>query len=184
MKSFQDRFLTFGTNAERLTYTPDQLYAKFYETDTDDYYVWNGGAWILINGSGTGGMVQHANEWHTPDMELENTNIQTHVTGTGSPHTAAGVGAETSGAVATHAAITSSVHGFDSSGNAPAQSHGNTRHTDNYALDSDLTTHVGLTTTAHGGLLPATSFSGLAKITVSATAPVAPGVGDLWVDTT
>ena len=34
--------------------------------------------------------------------EAANANLQTHVTGTGSPHTAAGVGAEASGAVATH----------------------------------------------------------------------------------
>lgn len=35
--------------------------------------------------------------------EPANANIQTHVTGTGSPHTAAGVGAEAAGAVAAHA---------------------------------------------------------------------------------
>lgn len=37
--------------------------------------------------------------------EAANANIQTHVTGTGSPHTPAGVGAEPAGAVATHAAV-------------------------------------------------------------------------------
>jgi hypothetical protein len=61
-------------------------------------------------------------------------------------------------------------------------SHGNTKHSTAFAADSDLTTHTGYTTTAHGGLLPATAFSGLAKITISATAPVGPGTGDLWVD--
>src|SRR3990167_9522832 len=37
--------------------------------------------------------------------ESANANIHTHVTGTGSPHTSAGVGAEAAGAVATHAAV-------------------------------------------------------------------------------
>jgi hypothetical protein len=48
---------------------------------------------------------------------------------------------------------------------------------------AQLDTHLGLTTTAHGGLLPATSFSGLAKITVSTVPPGAPSVGDLWIST-
>ena len=30
--------------------------------------------------------------------------------------------------------------------------------------------------------MPSTSFSGLSKITVSASAPSSPGIGDLWVD--
>ena len=92
--------------------------------------------------------------------EPANANIQTHVTGTGSPHTPAGVGAEPAGAVATHAgaatgvhgagastlataaniathaALAATVHGFDASGNAPAQTHDNTRHSAAYALDS------------------------------------------------
>lgn len=34
------------------------------------------------------------------------------------------------------------------------------------------------------GKLAATAFSGLAKITVSNSAPVGPAIGDLWVDTT
>jgi hypothetical protein len=38
--------------------------------------------------------------------EPANSNIQAHVTGTGSPHTAAGVGAEAAGAVAAHDGLT------------------------------------------------------------------------------
>jgi hypothetical protein len=49
---------------------------------------------------------------------------------------------------------------------------------------TELAAHASLTTTAHGGVLPSTSFSGLAKITVSASAPGTPSAGDLWVDTT
>jgi hypothetical protein len=85
--------------------------------------------------------------------------------------------------VTAHQAVTASVHNFDASGNAPAQSHDNTRHSVAYALGSDLTTHTGLTTTAHGGLLPSTAFSGVAKITVGTTEPSTPSAGDLWVDT-
>ncbi len=48
---------------------------------------------------------------------------------------------------------------------------------------TELAAHASLTTTAHGGVLPSTSFSGLTKITVSATPPVDPAEGDLWVDT-
>lgn len=51
------------------------------------------------------------------------------------------------------------------------------------AKTADLAAHEGLTTTAHGGLLPSTAFSGLAKITVGTVAPGSPSAGDLWVDT-
>src|SRR4030067_1797307 len=76
--------------------------------DSKKYY-WSGTAWIEVPG-GTGGMEIHANEYHDPDMEVANANIQTHVTGTGSPHTAVGVGAEASGAVAPHARLAPGLH--------------------------------------------------------------------------
>ena len=44
----------------------------------------------------------HDSAKHSVAYEDANSNIQAHVTGTGSPHTAAGVGAEVSGAVSTH----------------------------------------------------------------------------------
>lgn len=47
----------------------------------------------------------------------------------------------------------------------------------------DYDTHIALTTTAHGGVLPSTAFSGLAKISVGTITPGSPGAGDLWVDT-
>jgi hypothetical protein len=52
------------------------------------------------------------------------------------------------------------------------------------SLRDDIDTHVALTTSAHDGLLPATSFSGFSKITVGASAPGSPSTNDLWVDTT
>ena len=52
------------------------------------------------------------------------------------------------------------------------------------ATAAALVAHAALTTTAHGGVLPATAFVGLAKITVAPAAPVGPAAGDLWVDTT
>ena len=49
--------------------------------------------------------------------------------------------------VSAHAGVTSAVHGFDSSGNAPAQAHGNTRHTSTFVtqteIDSSITVHAG-----------------------------------------
>jgi hypothetical protein len=55
---------------------------------------------------------------------------------------------------------TVSVHNFDASGNAPAQTHDNTRHSATYLI-----------------------ASGTATITVGTTAPGSPVAGDLWVDT-
>jgi len=48
-------------------------------------------------------------------FEPASSAIQTHIGGTGSPHTAAGVGAEASGAVATHTALATGVHGAGAS---------------------------------------------------------------------
>jgi hypothetical protein len=98
--------------------------------------------------------------------EAANANIQAHVTGTGAPHTPAGVGAEAAGAVATHAAVTVSVHGFDAAGAAPAQSHDNAKHSTAYATEAAR----------------AAMFSGTTKITVAAVAPGGPTAGDLWCD--
>ena len=41
--------------------------------------------------------------------------------------------------VSTHAEVTTSVHGFDSSGNAPAQTHGISRHSGNIGSESNIT---------------------------------------------
>ena len=51
------------------------------------------------------------------------------------------------------------------------------------ALASDLSSHVALTTSAHGGILSAAAFVGLAKISVGTGQPGSPSVGDLWIDT-
>jgi len=76
-----------------------------------------------------------------------NSAIISHTGNTSNPHstTAAQVGADPAGAassaVSAHAGLSSSVHGFDASGNAPAQSHDNTRHSTAYAADS-LAAHL------------------------------------------
>ena len=58
-----------GTDAERLALTTNiSELTRYYAMDIDRYYLWNGTQWITINGGGTGGMVQHGNEWHTPDF--------------------------------------------------------------------------------------------------------------------
>jgi len=71
-------------------------------------------------------MEVHGNEYHDPDFssvahdhagvyEPADAGIQTHITGTGSPHTAAGVGADPAGtaaaAVSAHNDLTTGVHG-------------------------------------------------------------------------
>lgn len=56
-------FVAYGTNAERLAFTPDppspasgpdQGYL-WYETDTGDFYAWDGSAWDQVNTGGGGG---------------------------------------------------------------------------------------------------------------------------------
>jgi hypothetical protein len=149
--------------------------------------------WRSMGGSGgTGpGTTDHAalshldkaSSGHTGFADSTHAHVEGDVTGLvgdlAAKETPAGAAAQ----ITTHAGLTTSVHGFDASGNSPAQSHDNTRHTAAFALSSDLSTHTGLTTTAHGGLLPGTAFSGLAKITVSASEPGSPSVGDLWIQT-
>jgi hypothetical protein len=50
------------------------------------------------------------------------------------------------------------------------------------SLRDDLDDHAALTTSAHGGVLPSTAFSGFVHLTVSATPPTSPSLYDLWVD--
>lgn len=52
--------------------------------------------------------------------------------------------------VSTHAAVSTSVHGFDPSGNAPAQMHDNTRHSATYITQNAVDTHATTTTGIHG----------------------------------
>jgi hypothetical protein len=67
-------------------------------------------------------MEQHGNEYHIPDF------LDTDP-------------------VPAHAALTTSVHGFDTSGDAPPQSHGNTKHTSTFVtqgeIDSSISSHAG-----------------------------------------
>ena len=47
--------ILYGTNAERLVYTPDKNSYVWFENDTGDAYLWLNGAWILYSGTGGGG---------------------------------------------------------------------------------------------------------------------------------
>jgi hypothetical protein len=69
--------------------------------------------------------------------------VSTHATLSTGVH---GVGGDTvdsigarNSAISSHAGVTSSVHGFDSSGNAPAQIHGISRHTGNIGAEANIT---------------------------------------------
>lgn len=54
-----DQFLTRGTHAARLTFTPTPPTASsgyfWFETDTGDSYAWSGAAWVKVNTGGGGG---------------------------------------------------------------------------------------------------------------------------------
>ena len=49
-------------------------------------------------------------------------------------------------------------------------------------ITSHTHVHESLTITAHGGILAASSFNGLSKISVGISQPSSPSVGDLWID--
>lgn len=59
-----NQIIQYGTNAERIAYTPDppsgvQTLYLWYETDNaPDFYVWNGAAWVQVNAAGAGGINQ------------------------------------------------------------------------------------------------------------------------------
>lgn len=55
-----------------------------YVKENNKTYNWNGTQWVLPPGGG-GGMEQHGNEWHIPDYEPANINIQAHVTSIHAP---------------------------------------------------------------------------------------------------
>lgn len=82
--------------------------------------------------------------------EAADAAIQTHITGTGSPHTAAGVGAESAGAVATHNLLGTSAHGgivaSDDARLTDARTpttHGNDKHSSTFVDASGAVTAMG-----------------------------------------
>jgi hypothetical protein len=52
--------------------------------------------------------------------------------------------------VTAHKTVTASVHNFNASGDAPAQSHGNSKHDATYITQAAVTDHAALTTGVHG----------------------------------
>jgi hypothetical protein len=107
--------------------------------------------------------------------------------------TASSVGADTSGAAATvqgnletHAGLASSVHGFDSAGKAPPQSHDNGAHSTTYAAASALTSHTGNTSNPHSvtAAQAGAEATGTASAAVSAHLSGAPHLADAPADGT
>ena len=94
----------------------------YYDDISDKYYFFNGVDCILLPG-GAGGMEIHGNEYHTPDMALATD-------------------------LSTHAGLTASVHNFDTSGNAPAQSHDNSKHSASYIVQANAVIPNGVITGA------------------------------------
>lgn len=138
---------------------------------------------LVISGGGmifgnTAGTACEGNDARLSDPRTPNTHGNEKHTSVFSTST------DITNSVNTHAAVAISVHGFDGQGNAPAQSHANERHSTAFATETELTTHENLTTSAHGGILAATAFSGLAHLSVSSVAPTSPAINDLWIQTT
>jgi hypothetical protein len=166
-----------GTNAERLAYTPlaDDNALRWWTTDTKLLYVWDDGAWNLVGG-GTGGMVDHANEWHTIDFVTQseiNASISTHV-GLPDPHTQYQLESEKD-ALSGYAGLNGLGLVIKDPANATATP---------TASKIPIADGAGKLDGWIQSYLPSTAFNGLTKITVSATAPGTPSAGDLWVDTT
>ena len=99
-----------GLASERDSFSPGGIRragARYYCTDTKITYDWDGTAWIAPAG---GAMTQHGNEYHTPDMEPANSNIQAHVTSQHAPANAqknsditkAEIEAKLTGEISTH----------------------------------------------------------------------------------
>jgi hypothetical protein len=54
----------------------------FYRDDEHKWYIYNASAWVWLGGGG-GGMIDHGNEYHTPDFaEASHTHGQLHTQGT------------------------------------------------------------------------------------------------------
>ena len=77
-------------------------------------------------------------------VSLRDTAISTHSGLATGVHGAGGSTLATAATLATHAALTASVHNFDASGNAPAQTHDNTRHTSAFLLASEKAAASGV----------------------------------------
>lgn len=84
-----------------------------YETDTRKWKVGNGtDNWNILpymEGGAGGGMEQHGNEYHTPDMALDS-DLAAHVAAA-APHSGHETPAGAQGKVDTHAALATGVHG-------------------------------------------------------------------------
>jgi hypothetical protein len=106
--------------------------------------------------------------------------LEGHTGNSNNPHstTAAQTGAATTSALTAHteAAAPHTGHAASTHAHSPGDVTGTA------VIASDFSAHTGATTAAHGGVLASTALSGVAKITVGATAPVGPTTGDLWID--
>ena len=135
----------YGTENQLLELKPLEPIAFACATDTNVWYKWNGASWDSLSGTGGGGAPpgstvvsetgfgqSAAAGTATPYSRTDHTHgtptdpVPAHVA-LSDPHTQYTLSTE----LATHAGLSSSVHGFDTSGNAPAQAHdlGGAKHT-------------------------------------------------------
>jgi hypothetical protein len=82
-------------------------------------------------------------------------DVTTGVHGVGGSTVESASGAQSK--VDTHAAVAASVHGFDSQGAAPPQSHNNTAHSVAFASESAVNAHIAAVDNTHGEQVAVTS---------------------------
>lgn len=158
MNNLFSRSFWVGTAAERALFAPVVVGTRFYTSDTARLAIWTGTAWIEI-GPGAAGAVAWGSITGTLSLQ---TDLQSALDAkANSSHTH------------TQSDVTNLVTAL--AGKEPA--------------NANIQTHIASTSNPHSttaaqvGALATTAFSGLAKITVSATQPVGPSVGDLWIST-
>ncbi len=95
----------------------------FYRDDEHKWYIYDGSAWVDLQGAGGGGMEVHGNEYHDPDFEQQGVAaslVETHRT------------------TATHTQP------------QPAAEHGNEKHSPDFATEAALSSHAAATGGVHG----------------------------------
>lgn len=145
-----------GTATERAVFAPTMVGTRFFTTDTTKLAIWTGSIWLDI-GPGAAGNVY----WGGIQGTITNqTDLMLQLNGkANSSHTHA------------ESDVTNLI--TDLAGKEPANS--------NIQAHISSTSNPHATTAAQVGALATSAFSGLAKITVSGSAPGSPSIGDLWI---
>lgn len=177
------RFMSIGTHAERLALDVDDFEdgRRFWETDTGYEYVKYDNAWHVqpsggsVSWGGISGTITAQTDLVDYIAEQGGGGVWGAITGTLADQTDLQTALNAKAALShthTEAQVTNLVS--DLAGKEPANS--------NIQAHIASTANPHSTTAAQVGALATSAFSGLAKITVSATQPGSPATGDLWIE--